>query len=199
MTCGNAARAGMEVGAMSVAVPDSVIQSALALIPPLFGESWVVGRSGHGGDVSWVQAVIPRGSVSTPDHVLLFHRGVYVGTATEAPVPYTRVLDVADGHGEVPVDYRGGTVGRSGWCGHSSLSGERTGCGPNRPAAVVERRWPLRSRRGLNAGQRTGCAALFRGAVAYVDAVTPTNWHRTSIRSAVERWHRQAVRAADRQ
>lgn len=100
----NAARTEMEVVAMSVAVTDSVIQSALALIPPMFGESWVVGRSGHGGDVSWVQAVIPRGSVSTPDHVLLFHRGVYVGTATEAPVPYTRVLDVADDG--ITVEYR---------------------------------------------------------------------------------------------
>lgn len=89
---------------MSQAVADSVVESALAVLPPLFGESWVVESSGHRGDVAWVQAAIPRGSVSTPDHLLLFHRGVYVGTATAAPAPYTRVLGAVDD--VVTVEYR---------------------------------------------------------------------------------------------
>lgn len=83
---------------------DSSVQAAMQLLPPLFGRSWVVGARGGEGEVSWAQAVIPQASVSTPDHLLLFHRGVYVGTATEGPVPYTRVLDV-DGD-VVTVEYR---------------------------------------------------------------------------------------------
>lgn len=83
---------------------DSSIREALQLLPPLFGRSWVLGASGGHGEVAWAQAVIPQGSVSTPDHLLLFYRGGYVGTATEGPVPYTRVLAV-DGD-VVTVEYR---------------------------------------------------------------------------------------------
>ncbi|MBU8817551.1 LppP/LprE family lipoprotein [Mycolicibacterium goodii] len=54
--------------------------------------------------VSWAHAIVPEGTVSTPDHVLLFCDGRLVGTATAEPRPYTRV--VAASGDTVTVEYR---------------------------------------------------------------------------------------------
>lgn len=81
------------------------IEAAVKLVPPLWGvHTWAVGRSEQNGDVTWALAIIAQGTVSSPEHLLLFHCGVYVGTATENPHPYTRVLDVTGD--VVTVEYR---------------------------------------------------------------------------------------------
>lgn len=89
---------GLEVAAAAAAV---------AGLEPLWGDpdlTWAIGQHGGSGDVAWVVAVIAQGSVSSPEHLLLFRRGVFAGTATEEPQPYTRVLDV---EGDVvTVEYR---------------------------------------------------------------------------------------------
>ncbi|OMC51942.1 hypothetical protein A5742_17565 [Mycolicibacterium fortuitum] len=90
---------------MTHAVSPTDIESTVKLVPPLWGvHGWTVGPSGHNADVTWALGVIAHGTVSTPQHLLLFHRGVYVGTATQEPRPYTRVLDVTGD--VVTVEYR---------------------------------------------------------------------------------------------
>lgn len=90
---------------MTHAVSPADIESAVKLVPPLWGvHDWTVGRSEQNADVTWVLTVIAHGTVSSPQHLLLFHRGVYVGTATQEPRPYTRVLDVTGD--VVTVEYR---------------------------------------------------------------------------------------------
>ncbi|ORX18512.1 hypothetical protein AWC31_14515 [Mycolicibacterium wolinskyi] len=75
------------------------------MVPPLWGvHTWSVGRSEQHGEITWALALIAQGTVSSPEHLLLFHRGVYVGTATADPRPYTRVLDVTGD--VVTVEYR---------------------------------------------------------------------------------------------
>ncbi|WP_157680471.1 LppP/LprE family lipoprotein [Mycobacterium dioxanotrophicus] len=81
--------------------------AAVAGLESLWGDpdlTWTAGQRGGSGDLTWVLAVIAQGTVSTPEHLLLFHRGVFVGTATEEPRPYTRVTDVTDD--VVTVQYR---------------------------------------------------------------------------------------------
>lgn len=76
-------------------------------LEPLWGDSdlvWTEGGRGGSGDVAWVLAIIAQGTVSTPEHVMLFRSGVFVGTATAEPRPYTRVVDVSGD--VVTVQYR---------------------------------------------------------------------------------------------
>ncbi|QZH69520.1 LppP/LprE family lipoprotein [Mycolicibacterium farcinogenes] len=81
------------------------IEAALRLVPPLWGvHGWSLARSEQNGDVTWALAVIAQGTVSSPEHLLLFYRGAYIGTATADPRPYTRVLDVTGD--VVTVEYR---------------------------------------------------------------------------------------------
>ncbi|WP_454793833.1 LppP/LprE family lipoprotein [Mycolicibacterium lutetiense] len=82
-------------------------QAAVSGLDSLWGDpdlTWAIGQHGSSGDVAWVLAVIAQGSVSSPEHLLLFRKGAFVGTATEEPRPYTRVVDLAGD--VVTVEYR---------------------------------------------------------------------------------------------
>ena len=85
----------------------AVVEAAVSGLDSLWGDpelTWAVGQLGRSGDVAWVLAVIAQGSVSSPEHLLLFRNGVFVGTATQEPRPFTRVTG---GVGDVvTVEYR---------------------------------------------------------------------------------------------
>lgn len=86
---------------------DADVSAVLATLPRLREDlEWTVGQRGgsKSGRLVWVRAVIPQGTVSTPDHLLLFDGRTYLGTATAEPRPYTRVI--ADGDDTVTVEYR---------------------------------------------------------------------------------------------
>lgn len=82
-------------------------EAAVSGLEPLWGDpdlTWAIGQHGGSGDVAWVLAVIAQGSVSSPEHLLVFRNGDFVGTVTEEPRPYTRVLDIVGD--VVTVEYR---------------------------------------------------------------------------------------------
>lgn len=85
----------------------AVAQAAVSGLGSLWGDpdlTWAIGQQGAAGEVAWVLAVIAQGSVSSPEHLLLFRNGAFVGTATPEPRPFTRVTDVAGD--VVTVEYR---------------------------------------------------------------------------------------------
>lgn len=84
-----------------------VVDAALASIPRYFpDEAWTAGRTGDPcAAFTWVEAAAsPYATASTPEHVLFFGNGVYLGTATAAPYSFTSVAThTAD---TITVNYR---------------------------------------------------------------------------------------------
>ncbi|SKH88179.1 LppP/LprE family lipoprotein [Mycobacteroides abscessus] len=83
------------------------IEKALTALPRCHDElAWVAadrGQSAAGG-LTWVRAIIERGSTSSPEHVLFFAGRGFLGTATPDPHPFTQVVST-DGD-TVTVQYR---------------------------------------------------------------------------------------------
>lgn len=85
----------------------SVVVDALASIPQYFpDEAWTAGRMGDPcASFTWVEAAAsPYATASTPEHILFFAGGVYLGTATAAPYSFTSV--VGQTGDTVTVNYR---------------------------------------------------------------------------------------------
>lgn len=71
------------------------VQAAMAGLPRLRDDlAWSQYAEGasEAGNLVWVHAIVAEGSASTPEHLLLFKGRTYLGTATQEPRPYTRVL-----------------------------------------------------------------------------------------------------------
>ncbi|MFC4602450.1 LppP/LprE family lipoprotein [Rhodococcus kronopolitis] len=89
--------------------PDSVgVRDAVAgLDQTPYG--WVVGAAsedplGSCPDLSWAVADVQAGTASSPRHVLFFHDGRYLGTATAEPYAFTHVAGTTGS--TVTVEYR---------------------------------------------------------------------------------------------
>ncbi|MDM2402140.1 LppP/LprE family lipoprotein [Mycobacteroides abscessus] len=83
------------------------IDKALTTLPRLRDDLvWVAADRGHSaaGGLTWVRAIIERGSTSSPEHVLFFAGRGFLGTATPEPHPFTQVVST-DGD-TVTVQYR---------------------------------------------------------------------------------------------
>lgn len=70
---------------------------------------WIVGAAsedplGSCPDLLWAVADVPAGTASSPRHVLFFHDGRYLGTATAEPYSFTHVVGTT--HDTVTVEYR---------------------------------------------------------------------------------------------
>lgn len=86
-----------------------IVEAALASLSPSPGGGWVAGRyseapAGSCPDLEYVLAETPGGTVSSPTHVLFFHDGTYLGTATSEAYAYTTVSAASEN--SVSVDYR---------------------------------------------------------------------------------------------
>lgn len=67
---------------------DADVSAVLATLPRLREDlEWTVGQRGgsKSGRLVWVRAVIPQGTVSTPDHLLLFDGRTYSGRPPRNP------------------------------------------------------------------------------------------------------------------
>lgn len=88
-------------------VDAAVVADAVASIPRYFpDEAWTAGRTGDPcAAFTWVEAAAsPYATASTPEHILFFGNGVYLGTATAAPYSFTSVAtQTAD---TITVNYR---------------------------------------------------------------------------------------------
>ncbi|WP_174186142.1 LppP/LprE family lipoprotein [Nocardia barduliensis] len=88
----------------------SVVANAVnSLGPAPGGASYVVDSAtdapaGACPDLLWVLAATPRGTASSPWHVLFFNHGGYLGTATAKATSYTKV--VGSSERSVQVQYR---------------------------------------------------------------------------------------------
>lgn len=79
-----------------------VVNSALESIgPSVGGDPYVINSAtdapvGSCPQLLWVLAETPRGTASSPYHVLFFNHDGYLGTATLKPTSYTTVVDSSD-------------------------------------------------------------------------------------------------------
>ena len=82
------------------------VQDALASLPEAFpGAGWVAERaSDECNTLAWVQATVAGATGSSPNHVLFFVDGQFVGTATAEPYAFTYVESETDD--TVTVRYR---------------------------------------------------------------------------------------------
>lgn len=71
------------------------IQAALDTLPRLRDDLVWIADAGDvvpGSELAWVHAILAEGSASSPEHLLLFRGRRYLGTATEQPQAYTKVI-----------------------------------------------------------------------------------------------------------
>lgn len=91
---------------------------------------WVAGAASDATvpcpDLLWLTAETPGGTASSPTHVLFFHDGRFLGTATSDAYAYTRVVEAHDA--TVSVQYR--------W-----LAPDDAHCCPSGGPAVVDYTW----------------------------------------------------------
>ncbi len=103
------------VDADSAAVRDAIA----SLGEPYPGESYVVQRTtdaavGSCPALLWALAATPRGTASSPFHVLFFDHDGYLGTATQRATAYTSVIGSADR--DVQVRYKWLRAGEANCC-----------------------------------------------------------------------------------
>ncbi|MGW0175470.1 LppP/LprE family lipoprotein [Rhodococcus sp. NPDC003322] len=108
----------------------SGVTAALASLGP-DDTSWIVDRAdpaaiGNCPELLWLIATPAGATASTPEHVVFFHDGRFLGTATSEPYSYTSVAgSTAD---TVTVQYR--------WLGPGDAN-----CCPSGGPATVDYRW----------------------------------------------------------
>ena len=77
-------------------------------VPTLADREWTVAdRGGYDpcAELSWIAVTLAGGTVSTPYHIMLFHRGEYLGTATETAYGFSPGIERI-GDGAIRVSYR---------------------------------------------------------------------------------------------
>jgi hypothetical protein len=91
---------------------DVVVDAIRHLPPPIPGvnaawdENSVKGQVDPNADLSAVVVSTVGATTSSPQHVLLFHRGVYQHTATLSPYPWATINPKASTMDTVVIDYR---------------------------------------------------------------------------------------------
>lgn len=84
--------------------------ATLAPYPSLPDAAWSTEPIAHNvsteSDLSAALVTLEGATVSSPVHVLLFHRGKYLGTATDQAAPGVHLLDSASTNTEVAIEFR---------------------------------------------------------------------------------------------
>lgn len=92
--------------------PAQALNSALAQLPPdpMFGLPWShdVEDSNYDScaDLSAMVVTIERGTGSSPDQALMFHRGEFVGTGTWKAYPFTQIEHASSTSDSVLLSYK---------------------------------------------------------------------------------------------
>lgn len=79
----------------------------IAQVPQWNGHEWALVDSTHfdpGAELSWQTISIKGATASSPHHIMLFHYGQYIGTATAEPYAFTPDVDQVNGS-EIAVTY----------------------------------------------------------------------------------------------
>ena len=85
----------------------AAVNANIAQVPQWNGHNWKVVDSSHFdpcAELSWQTISIEGGTASSPHHIMLFHKGHYLGTATAEPYGFFPSIEQVNGN-EISVTY----------------------------------------------------------------------------------------------
>lgn len=100
---------------------DAAYESGIGTISPWNGYGWTLADASQFNpcaELSWQTIIIEGGTASSPFHIMLFHKGDYLGTATAEPYGFSPTVEQVSGN-EIAVTYH--------WAREGETTAGRTG------------------------------------------------------------------------